>query len=355
MNNIISKPIQETPKINDIEVQKIFAGEKIANWAARIIRDQANKHASQDNAKLVCPSKYEYDNEAKYLNSRLDFNAAHSIIWPHIKEASLNNMANIIRSEGHPQNKVPGLRINQPSGAASPYNGSNYWYQVQTDFMKYILKAFDREGNKFRAAVIHNMTGSAANLAIFDAFATKESLKIDRPANVVVWRYQDGFGHVTHGGTNDHVNHRHRNIILGKIDKNGQPDLVDLANIVKNHHIDFIAYGGSSFPNIPPSKAIYDIVRQGKNKNAKIYFDASHPSFMYVNNVLQHAQKAGLQFTKTECDNIKNISNYIDLLLISTDKIFGGYKGAVLLCNDPNDMIAVNEKIFPGIMGGIPF
>lgn len=278
--------------------------------------------------------------------SNLNCNAAHSLVTKQVQILAASYSAVHRRSEGFSQTNLDGEA--DPTGPENPYVASELMDELQNIMRSSLLKAFPG----FSAVSVGAQTGSIANIATFDA-VVPASLYPQDQKTVLAWNYSDGAGHVTHGAAG-HKNSFGRNIIFGKIEQNtGYIDIDSMRDILMNSDVDLVVYGGSVCFDIPDSKKIHDVIREVDKAKSRenptiIMYDASHTAFMHIKGINKTLNLPD----ESRKENLENISKYVDLMMIATDKVIRGAKGGVILCKNPKIRNKINEAIFPNLTGG---
>ncbi len=205
------------------------------------------------------------------------------------------------------------------------YKGNDYVNLVEQLAARRVADCFanPHASSKEIFANVQTLSGSAANLAIYDAFV--------KPGDTVMSLDLMQGGHLSHGSPFHVTGKSHKIIPFGVDPKTELLDYDQIRDLAKTHRPKMLIGGFTSYPWAPK----WDILRSICDEvGATLMADVSHPAGLIV---------AG------EYPNPVGIA---DVTVFTTHKTLCGPRGAVILTTDQDKAQAVDTAVFPGHQGG---
>jgi glycine hydroxymethyltransferase len=172
-------------------------------------------------------------------------------------------------------------------------------------------------------ANVQALSGSAANLAVYDALLE----------NGDVFMGLDLFqgGHLTHGSEFNQSGKRYRVVSYGVDPKTEKLDYGKIRELALEHRPKLIVAGYTSYPWAPDWKRFRKIADE---VGAYLMADIAHTAGLVIGGVYP------------------NPVGVADVTVFTTHKTLGGPRGAVILTTDEETAALIDTSVFPGAQGG---
>lgn len=253
-----------------------------------------------------------------------------------VREA-LGSVFNSIYAEGYPR---PAMREATPTRLsdleeqlASHRRYADWRFYKGTEFADLIESLAGRRAGECFAtpdyppetiyANVQPLSGAAANLAIYEAFA--------EPGDTVMGMALSEGGHLTHGSEFNITGKRYRIVSYAVDPQTGRLDYDAIRRLAREHRPRLLIAGFTSYPWQPDWAKFRDIAHE---VGAVLLADIAHTAGMVIGGV--YPNPVGLA----------------DVVMFTTHKTLCGPRGAVILSTDPQVASRVDTAVFPGEQGG---
>ena len=205
------------------------------------------------------------------------------------------------------------------------YKGADYVHFVETLAQRRAAHCFAHE--RVRANEIHvnvqPLSGSAANLAVYEAFL--------EPGDTLMGMDLLHGGHLTHGSEFNVSGRRYRIASYGVRDATARLDYDAIRKLAEEHRPRLIVAGYTSYPWAPDWGAFREVA---DSVGALLMADIAHPAGLVIAG--EYPSPVGIA----------------DVITFTTHKTLCGPRGAVILTTDEEKAKRVDSAVFPGEQGG---
>ncbi len=205
------------------------------------------------------------------------------------------------------------------------YKGVDYVDIIESLAARRAAMCFARPGLSDQDIFVNvqPLSGSAANLSIYDALLT------DGDTMMGLDLFQGG--HLTHGSEFNQSGKRYNVISYGVDPKTEKLNYDTIRSLAREHRPKLIIAGYTSYPWAPEWEKFKDIARE---VGAYLMADVAHTAGLVIGGVYP------------------NPVGIADVTVFTTHKTLGGPRGAVILTTDEETAALIDNSVFPGAQGG---
>jgi glycine hydroxymethyltransferase len=205
------------------------------------------------------------------------------------------------------------------------YKGVDYIDILEALAARRIAQCFANPNAPVEAirANVQALSGSAANLAVYDAFL--------QPGDTLMGLDLFQGGHLTHGSEFNLSGKRYKVVSYGVDPATEQLDYAQIRELALAHRPRLIVAGFTSFPWAPDWQQFRQIADEC---GAILIADIAHTAGLVIGGVYP------------------NPVGIVDVTAFTTHKTLGGPRGAVILTTDEDWAAKIDSAVFPGAQGG---